>query len=193
MAAEPMNLYGLIASVVQSVASLAWPAAVVIAVWMFREKIGKLLPLIHVKHSNWEASFRLDEAEKEAAALPAPAQPVPEAIPTREETERFNQLVKISPRGAIVELRAELDEAVRNAAARFGMEKSGVGSSMVVAIRQLRNSNIIDGHTSAILDDLRNVGNTAVHSTSTDFTESDALRYKKLANQVITRLNTERQ
>jgi Domain of unknown function (DUF4145) len=189
MAAERMNGYGLIASIIQSIASLAWPAAFVIAVWLFREKIGKLLPLIYVKHKDWEASFRLDKAEEEAAALPPAAHPTPEAIPTQEETERFNQLAKISPRGAIVELRAELDDAVRNAASRHGVDKSSTGTTMVGAIRQLRNLQVIDTHTAAILDDLRNVGNTAVHSTSTNFTEADALRYRKLANEVTVRLN----
>ena len=69
MAAEPMNGYGVIAVIIQSVASLAWPAAFVFAVWLFRKELVGLLPLLRVKHKDWEASF--DRAEKEAAALSA--------------------------------------------------------------------------------------------------------------------------
>ena len=185
-----MNGFGLIAVIVQSITSLGWPIAFVVAVWMFREKIGKLLPLIYVKHKDWEASFRLDKAEAEAEALPPHMHPAPEAIPTQEETERFNELAEISPRGAIVELRAELDEAVRNAAGRYGINKSETGMSMIGAIRQLRNLHVIDKHTSAILDDLRNFGNAAAHNTGAVFTEGDARRYRLLANEVMLRLNS---
>jgi hypothetical protein len=56
---------------------------------------------------------------------------------------------------------------------------------MRAMVRSLRNREIIDEHTSALLDDLRTVGNTAAHSNTAEFTKEDAMRYRRLADQVI--------
>jgi hypothetical protein len=45
-----VNGYGLTASIIQSIVSLAWPAAIVAIVWLFRDKLVDLLPLLRVKH-----------------------------------------------------------------------------------------------------------------------------------------------
>lgn len=188
MAAEPMNGYGLLAVIVQAIASLAWPAAFVFAVWLFRRKLQELLPLFQVKHKEWEISFRLDQAEKEAAELPQTDAKAQQPPPTPEEQDRFNQLVDVSPRAAVLELRRELEDAVRNAAFRlnlFGADRA----SMLSLTRGLRNTGKIDKHTSALLDDLRSIGNAAAHSSTEQFIKSDALRYRDLANQVIEQLN----
>jgi hypothetical protein len=91
----------LLASIIQSIASLAWPFALVVAVWLFREKIAELLPRFRAKYKDLEVSFRLDQAEKEAAGLP-PAPASPEATPTQEEKNKFVQIAEISPRAAIL-------------------------------------------------------------------------------------------
>src|SRR5438270_2509576 len=106
-----MNGYALAAEIIKAIASLAWPAAFVAAVWLFREKLIELLPNLRVKHKDWEVSFRLNEAEKEARSLPPVA---PEALPTPEETSRFDQIAKVSPRAAILEYRAQLEQVVRD-------------------------------------------------------------------------------
>jgi hypothetical protein len=54
--------------------------------------------------------------------------------------------------------------------------------------RLLRNREIIDSQTSALLDDLRVLGNNAAHSPNTEFTKEEALRYRTLADQMIARL-----
>src|SRR2546423_948763 len=102
-----MDGYALSASIIQSLVSLAWPAAIVFAVLIFRERLGRLLPLLHVKHKDWEASFRLDQAEKEAAALPPQGPDVSE--PTPEEKTKFEQIAELSPSAAIMDLRRELE------------------------------------------------------------------------------------
>jgi hypothetical protein len=184
-----MNGYGLTAALVQSVVSLAWPAALIVSVWMFRERLAALLPLLRVKHKDWEASFRLDQAEKEAASLP----PTPEDAkkpppPTPEEQDRFEQLAKISPRAAVMELRWKLEEATLALAKAHNLQiRQPMG--LLSLTRTLRSSEVIDQHTSALLDDLRNIGNHAAHATG-DFQLSadDAIRYRVLADELIERL-----
>jgi len=46
-------------------------------------------------------------------------------------------------------------------------------------IRELRKMNRLDPHTSALLDDLRAVGNVAAHSTHPEPTLEEARRYRE--------------
>lgn len=181
----PIDYYDLIASIFQSVASLGWPIAFVVVVGMFRKRIIELLPLLLVKHKDLEVSFRLDQAEKEAELLPASTQ-TPENRPTPEEISRFEQIAELSPRAAIVERRREIEEAVKHYAATRDIDTSGRSYAQI--IRVLRNSEFIDSNTSALLDDLRSVGNAAAHATERDFNKEDALRFGELADRVIARL-----
>lgn len=182
-----MDVYQFIAAIFQSLVSLAWPAALIVCVWLFREKLNVLLPLLRMKYKDFDVSFRLEQAEKEAAQIP-PAPPSITLEPTPEEKSRFDQLVQISPRSAIVEIRAELEDALKDALQRRGrlLDKP---VTMVAATRILRNEELIDGTTSALLDDLRVIGNEASHSSEREFTKDDALKVRKLANQAIQRLS----
>lgn len=178
-----MDGYQFAASVIRSVVSLAWPAALVFCVWLFRAQLAALLPNLRVKHKEWEFSFRLGEAEKAAAKLPAEPNAL-EAPPTPEEKSRFEQIAKLSPRAAILEMRATLEEAVRSFADALGMPNASPYVSYASLVRNLRKNDLIDANTSAVLDDLRAVGNAAAHNQS-DPTEQDALRFGKLAERLI--------
>jgi hypothetical protein len=182
-----MNGYGLIAVLIQSLASLAWPAAFFASVWLFRTQLVELLPKFHLKHENWEVGFRLEKAETEAAALPVPV--APEVISTPEEKSRFEQIVKLSPAAAILEVRREIEGFLHTALSVQNLHNSSQPVTMLTATRLLRSKGLIDAHTSAILDDLRNIGNTAAHINGAEFSESDAIRFKKLADDVRSRLN----
>jgi Domain of unknown function (DUF4145) len=112
------------------------------------------------------------------------------AEPTPEEKTRFEQIAEVSPRAAILDLRRELEQAVIAAAGRHGLQGSPSKQlTLTTATRLLRNHGIIDAHTSALLNDLRSIGNAAAHGED-DFNLSKdaALRFRKLADQVITRL-----
>jgi len=171
----------IIRAVTSMIAAFALPAALVICVWLFKEKLTMLLLMFRVRHRDWEASFRWDKAEAEARRLPAiPFDP--DAQPTPEERSRFEQIVRISPRGAILEVGAHLEEAVRSYASAHGFANHSRRYALL--IRLLRSNKLIDANTSALLDDLRNIGNAAAHNLS-DPTEVEAVRYKKMADQLI--------
>lgn len=101
---------------------------------------------------------------------------------------RFREIAKHSPRAAILELRADLEEAVKGYAESVGMLNKLQYRGMAGLVRQLRKHELIDHPTSAILDDLRAIGNTAAHDGSRELTEQDALRFRDLAQNVIGRL-----
>jgi hypothetical protein len=183
-----MDRLQFISSIVQSLVSLAWPAAFVIAVALFRGKLTELLPRLRLKHKDTEVSFRLDQAEREAALIPPPP-PSPDLEPTPEEKSRFEKVAEHSPRAAILEKRAELEQTVKTAAEPYvstSIAKSWKTLPLTSAIRALRQQNVIDEKTSALLDDLRVIGNRAAHSQDgNDFSKEEALRFGKLTDDII--------
>ena len=116
-----MDGYQFIAAIFQSLASLAWPIALVTCVVLFKERLHSLLPFLRLKHKDTEISFRLEQAEKKSAEI---AQgelnpPPPDLLPTPEEKSRFEKVAEHSPRAAILEKRAELEQAMRSIAMSF--------------------------------------------------------------------------
>ena len=180
-----MDRYTFTAEIIKAIASMiaafALPLALIICVWLFKEKLGMLLLLFRVKHRDWEAAFRWDKAEAEAKKLPS-APFDPDIQPTPEEESRFAQIANTSPREAILEVATQLEEAVRSYASVNGF--AHYSRRYALLIRLLRSKRLIDANTSALLDDLQNIGNAAAHNLS-DPTESEAVRYKKLAEQLI--------
>ena len=162
--------------------------SLVVCVLLFRERLRTLLPLLKLKHKDTEISFRLEQAEKESAQI-APPPPSPDLEPTPEEKSRFEKVAEHSPRAAILEKRADLEQAMRAVAEPYwaGTSVSSPRNmTLTTAIRILRKHGIIDEKTSALLDDLRTIGNQAAHSADgTEFTKESALRFGKLTDDVI--------
>jgi Domain of unknown function (DUF4145) len=184
-----MDGFQFTAAIISSLVSLAWPVALVICVLLFRERLRTLLPFMRLKHKETEVSFRLEQAEKEAAQIPQTL-PSPDLEPTPEEKSRFEKVAEHSPRAAILEKRAELEQALRAFAEPYS-ERIGPTRLLPLmgVIRLLRKKGIIDETTSAILDDLRTIGNQAAHNPDgTEFTTLSAIRFGKLADSVIIRM-----
>jgi hypothetical protein len=181
-----MDGYQFIASMFQSIISLAWPAAFVVAVWLFREKLTELLPLLRLKYKDLDISFQLNRAEKDAAALPR-SPGGRESEPTPEERDKFEEIARLSPRAAIVSVRADLEEAVRALGRVSGIS---LGRNVLETSRILRNEGIIDSATFALLNDLRSIGNSAAHNATSEIHFDEAMRFKKLADDAIQTLRS---
>ncbi|MGZ5707777.1 MAG: DUF4145 domain-containing protein [Burkholderiales bacterium] len=169
------------------ISALAWPAVVFGTVLLFRKPIEKLLPFVRAKYGELEIRFRLDKAAKTAEKLvETPADTI--APPTPEEQERFSELVKESPRTAILAMRANLEEAIVSYAEARALVVPGRRRNIANLIRVLRKRGFIDKTISTLLDDLRSIGNSVALDIS-EPTESEAFRYKELADDVIKQLN----
>jgi hypothetical protein len=82
---QTMDGFQFFASLFSSLVSRAWPVAIFGCVWLFRERLAELLPLLRLKHKDWELSLLLDQAEKEAAKIAptdAAQRPPPGPIPS---------------------------------------------------------------------------------------------------------------
>jgi hypothetical protein len=185
-----MDGYQFAAAIFQSLVSLAWPVALVIAVALFRGRLSQLLPLLRVKHKDTEISFRLDQAEQELKQIPPPEPAVPALPPTPEEKTRFEQIADISPRAAILEKRSDLEQTITKLAEPYILQHSpgsGKSHTLLEAIRVLRKEKIIDDKTSAVLDDLRVIGNQAAHQPEEPSVNNKvtALRFGKLVDTLL--------
>jgi hypothetical protein len=181
-----MTWLQFIADIVKSLVSLAWPAAFVAAVWLFRQKLTELLPLLRLKYKDLDVSFRLDQAEKEANALP-PADPNSTTEPTQEETDKFQKLARISPSSAIAEKSREVEQALAEFSDAAGLKETRK-TGWLNWMRVLRKHELIDSATAALLDDLRSVRNVAVHGSVAELSAEDAYRFGALADKLITSL-----
>jgi hypothetical protein len=188
-----MNGYSLIAAIFQAIASLGWPIAFVVVAWIFKKELKTLLPQLRLKYKDLDVSFRLHEAEKEARNLPAPTQPSEISPPTPEERSKFEKIAELSPRSAILELYSELEDAIQSYAIATGLLQEGahrlhwaVRRSL---IRKLREQELIDSTTAALLDDLRAIRNNAAHNPEVILTTEDALRFRELTEKLVRQFN----
>lgn len=175
-----MNWLDFMASIVGSITSLAWPAAVVGSVWLFRKEIRLLLPHMKLKYADAELGFRLDEADKIAKELPVPALPVPEAINSAEATD-FQRLVEASPSAAMLETRREMEGVLRKVAVKYGIENN----SMHGIVRDLREKHAISVIDASLLDELRLIGNEVAHGPERPVSPIHAIKYKELADAAV--------
>lgn len=123
----------LIRAIAELAHALQWPLIVLIICILFREQVGELLQrLVHWKGMGVEADFaesvkelaegtlRAQELRETAAeALPDEAS-IPEDIRVREHEVRDKvlSLAPVVPRGALMELSAEIEDALRRYVAK---------------------------------------------------------------------------
>jgi hypothetical protein len=107
--------------------------------------------------------------------------------PTREESDKFRRLIKISPSSAIAEKARDVEQALGDFGEAVGMTSPRT-RGWLSWTRELRKYELIDSATSALLEDLRFVRNAAVHSGRNEITENDAYRFIGLADKLIASL-----
>lgn len=178
-----MNYLDFFASIIASLTALAWPAAIVASVWIFRQEIRPLLPRVRVKHKDTEFSFRLEEAEKVVDQLPIPPSETPPATP--EEISNFEKIARASPRAAVLEMRREIEDFLTSYANGFFGEISARQRSPRQILRRLREQQAINSTAASLLDDVLSVGNSAAHDSNAVFSYDDAMRYRSLVDHAI--------
>ena len=160
-----MDPLSFIASLVDS---LAWPAAILAAIAVLREPIGKTIQLLRkLRYRELELSFdhRIEEIESavEKAHLPEKTEKLPLPESTTAD-DLLNHLVAISPSLAIVEAMRYIEESAKEAG-----EKNALPSSMdtPLVIGRLEERGILQAGVRDLYYDLRRLRNDAAQSTST--------------------------
>jgi len=166
--------------------SLAWPAVVATAVVVLRRELrGAVRALERLKYKNFEAEFsrKTAELEQKATALEGRT-PADISFPTpRSADELLEDLLRTSPRVAVVEAFALVERAVREAAERHGLSlenRRGVRE----ALGGLDRLGLVPGDVKGLFHDLRTVRNELAHARQAEITEQDAWRYVNVARML---------
>lgn len=150
------------------VGSLAWPLAVISLVFLLREPLRKLVPLIRtLKYKDWQidVGHELEAAretvvDKDGPVVILPVQPTP----------TVRQLAQIDPRAAVLSTWAPVELGLKDLGITTGAYK--VGTPLYVLIQRLRDQKAIDEKTFEVLQRLVRIRNEAVHLGNISFDEA---------------------
>jgi len=183
-----MTLFEFISSIISS---LAWPAIVLIIVFILKNPLSKILISL--------TKFRYKDLEMEFERLQSSADALPETIEneTIPESERIiytsleEQIADISqrsPEGAILIAWSTIEAAISSAIMRLAISPVSTSyRSVIHNIECLKKYTNFDNIVFAILDDLRVVRNQVAHARDGRYKVSveQALSYGKTAEKII--------
>jgi hypothetical protein len=167
--------------------SLAWPTSAAIIALIFRGEIKAIFNrLEHLGYGDWKLTLRkdLEEAEQVALTLPPPPEPEPsQQIDALElySGNPFDDLVRVSPRAAILDSWSDIEVRLRAIAIKVGFGGSR-NLPHLQLIELLGQHSIFPSSLISLLHELREIRNLAAH---TKVSSEDAHRFKKLANQTM--------
>jgi hypothetical protein len=173
-----MNWREFISSIV---GALAWPAALFAVLYVLRKPLGTLLTNFRPKQARYrglEVDFasEVEEAEElaEAAELPATGTPIggPENAP------RHAMLVREAPRAAVLETWLGVEAEMKRLGEIYGVRPS---------VHALKAEGAISAELGALIRQLRELRNEAVHRDEFAVTQEEAERYAETAAALLPR------
>lgn len=162
--------------------ALAWPATVLVIVWLLRGPLTQLIPEVRkLKYRDFEAEFGReveDLRERMVNAIP-PSKTAPEKT---ESFERLEELARIAPNAAVLEAWKEVEAAARRLLAAHGLEVDSTGATPYLRIEQmLQRGEYVEESRVKIFKDLRRLRNKVAHATGYEISHVQAQEYIELA------------
>jgi hypothetical protein len=168
--------------IVRLVEALAWPIVAGVAFWSVRGRLADLINRVQrVKWKDAEATFvdALDNVQARVSPL----------SPVEERAAANDRLVssQLPPAYVVQQAWLRLEQALLVAAEGRGLQTQqgrGVNSRLIASL-ELR------AEDRALIEDMRQLRNAAVHSIQPGITATDALRYEDLAESLARRIVSE--
>ncbi len=174
--------------VVSIVDALAWPATLLIALFMLRTEITNLLPqLKKLKYRELELEFerKLEALSTKTKKRTEEAKPLGAEVLSSvdEEAGYYIEKVKeISPRAAILEAWIGLESAIVSSVQRFILkEKAPTRLLLHTAMKVLGDKNIVGEEDLKNIDELRKLRNQAVHDFDFRVSDDEAAKFMEIA------------
>jgi hypothetical protein len=189
-----MDIWAFIASVISS---LAWPGTVFLCVILLRRPIAEIISSMrNLKFKDFEVEFgrRLEELETEAnqaelPSIPSPTTEPPEELgPESDYWERIVRLSEISPRAVVSEARRRVELALDEYFRRLGQERPPSFQGM---LRALRAQDRPIPPSLILFQELRVLGNSAVHARDFEIDSQRAIEFAQLTERIVASLETE--
>ncbi len=174
------------------IASLAWPAVVVVAAFTLREPAKSLVKLLtKLKYGDLELSFERKVEKLEQSASDALPPEVPTTSPQKPVlTPEVATLAESSPRAAIIEAWVRVSAAALSALKRKGVAlPPGKQHPPLLIERSLAESGLLTEEQLGLLRQLRNMRNSAVHGSSFKLDTGAALAYVSIAGRLARHLD----
>ena len=176
--------------IVQLLDAIAWPAALVFIILLFRRPIIGLIPRLRsARYKHFELDFgkKLNELESQAerAELPEPDERPAEVYKSPNEStfrDYIETLAPISPRMAVAEAWRHVELTLRDAASGRGQP---VPRGMTSLSRQLELGGILPRDAASIVRDLRPLRNKAIHDHEFELDPDQAIEFGALAERVV--------
>jgi hypothetical protein len=180
-----------VASVINSV--LSWVTAAIIALFLFRRELAKVLVLLGERIEEFEGFGIKTKLRRDLDALedilPRAADAKEAAAPAEaERTEIAAELTLLPPPYIILQSWRRLEQTVREAVTihRPGTPRKPTRSFDYVSLA--RTHGLLTEEEMQAAHRLRQVRNLAAHSDGSGVTVSDALRYRDLADDLIQKI-----
>ena len=177
-----MNWMVFITSIIDSV---AWPAAILIAVWWLKNHIGQLIPLTKkVKYGDLEIEFeqQLRELKKRAEASRREHD-----TPDRDDSEMLeyiDETANNSPRAAIVDAWVGLELTAFSSAALLGISDNKKTMPFRRLIQALESEGILTSKDASILKELQRLRNEVLHSPDFKISKKEVQEFAELARDM---------
>ncbi|MCH7564877.1 MAG: hypothetical protein IH968_13755 [Gemmatimonadetes bacterium] len=171
------------------IASLAWPAVVVVAIAMLRKPLGRLIPLLrrfrYKDLLDFEFEERLEVIEAELLDELPPVSPL-DVVPMPPLPADIVEVAKVSPRAAVLESWLGVERAAQELGRARGIYIPK--DSPFQIIRGLEKADAVSSSLSSVLHELRSLRNEAAHAPDFALDEDSALSYSATARRAISSL-----
>ena len=177
-----MDWLQFISSVVDA---LAWPVAVVTLVYLLKNPIKELVPLLQkMKYKDFEMEFgrKLAVAREEVE--------LGSQLEAEEVSPQILELARVSPRAAVTEAWRWVEHATLDTAKNLLGDDFKNKTATFQVFRKLERDERIDRGAVAMMRNLRSLRNDAAHSPEFALSVDSALEYVKTARQFIGYLKT---
>lgn len=183
--ASGMNGYGLAASIIQSIASLGWPIALIVLACVYRKPVQTLLRRMK-SAKGWGTELEFEEQLEEAEAV---ANSLPEAAKSEEKNTgkssvTLDDVISYSPVGAIIARWRDIEDAIDKA---YGLDDPETRESP--NLRASRVHARLNKHLNPLYREMKHLRNLAAHTP--DIGEEQARRFDKLARIFLNLLSLE--
>ena len=164
------------------VEALAWPAAVILLVFILRNPFVHLLPLLSsLKYKDLELQF--GSRLKQIGDARLPQKETRHRLPL--DAERLSRLAELSPRAAVLESWVGVEIAALNAARSLMPDEIQNKTLSYQAIRKLERSGRLDRTAVSMLGDLRGLRNQAAHAPDFAISTNSANEYANAADRLV--------
>jgi len=156
---------------------IIWPATLLLFLWLFRNQLKQLIPLIkRIKYKNVEIEFtkRLEQVFEDVGELPK------SKLFQNASSSKILELIELSPTSAVIESWKKLEITARNKVKQLLPPGETFQKPLLRPLDYLDYKGAIHSSKASAIRELKSLRNEAAHTEGIRITKEDALQYAEL-------------